>query len=775
MEQQRATAEVLELISSSSGDIQPIFANILASAVRVCGAHNGAIHRWEGDALHLVAAHNMPAAYIELRMKMPHRPHQLSVSGRMLAGKGPIQIADLAADRAYLERNPPTVAAVELAGVRTTLAVPMWKENTLVGSFTVGRNEVRPFTDRQIEIVKHFAAQAVIAVENARLLQELRQTLRQQTAAAQVLQVIISSSGDLQQVFGTVLENARHLCDAEFGNIYRWDGDALHLVAWHNTPPAFAEFRSSGPFRPSPTSLIGRMVKTRTVTHVADAAANPDYTERRDPSLVAAIELGGVRTYLAVPMLKEDKLVGAITVFRQEVRPFTDQQIELMTSFANQVAIAIENARLLQELQETLRQQTAAADVLKIISRSTFDLQAVLDRVVELAVRLCGADLGALHPQRANFRTFAIYGGPSSHREVASSVAFEPDPGSVMGRTAIEGKPVQVADVLADPDYALREAQQKLGYRTVLGVPLLRDGSPIGVMVLMRSAVRPFTDKQIALVQNFADQAVIAIENTRLVTELRQRTDELGRSIAELRRERNNKLMNLEAMAAAISHEVRQPLASISARGGAALRFLDHAPPDLEEVRSALDRMVGDSHRASQIFENIRALFGKADQGHEPIDMNDLVRFVMDGLHGELQHHGVAATVELPPDLPVIKGHKGQLQEVLVNLLRNAIEAMAGDVAGPRRLHVSTRSRDGNRVILAVEDSGPGIDPRHAANIFDAFITTKAHGMGLGLALCRMIVERHGGQLSASPAHPRGSIFQVTLPTRPRPSAEATL
>jgi signal transduction histidine kinase len=234
--------------------------------------------------------------------------------------------------------------------------------------------------------------------------------------------------------------------------------------------------------------------------------------------------------------------------------------------------------------------------------------------------------------------------------------------------------------------------------------------------------------------------------------------------VAELRRERNNKLMNMEAMAAAISHEVRQPLASIAANGSAALRFLGHDPPNLEEVRSALSRTVNDSHRASEIFDSIRAVFGKADPGHEPIDVNDLVRGVIDVLHGELEDHGITAGVELPLGLPQIAGHKGQLQEVLINLVRNAIEAMHVDEHSRRVLRVSTERNGDDKVIIAVEDSGPGIDPKQRTNIFDAFVTSKSQGMGLGLAICRMIVQRHSGQLSAVPAHPRGSIFQVVLP-----------
>lgn len=607
--------------------------------------------------------------------------------------------------------------------------------------------------------------------EVARLTRELNQLAEQQRATAEMLRLINSTSGDLQPVFANILESAVKLCDAHHGAINRWDGDALRLIATHNMPPAFVELRRQSPYRAEQHSVSGRMLAHKAPVQIADLAADRAYLERNPPT-VAAVELAGVRTTLAVPMWKESELIGSFSVGRKEVRPFTEKQVDIVQNFAEQAVIAIENARLLQELRETLQQQAAASDVLKIISRSTFDLQAVLDTLVEMAVRLCDADLAALHPHRAYFRAFAIYGGPDSHSEVASSVLFEPGRGSVMARTALEGKTVQVADVLSDREYTLHDAQRRLGYRTVLGVPLLREGRPIGVIVLMRSTVRPFTDKQIELVQNFADQAVIAIENMRLLTELRERTDALGRSVAELRRERSNKLMNLEAMAAAISHEVRQPLASIAANGSAALRFLGHAPPNLEEVRSALHRTVSDSHRASQVFDNIRALFGKADQGNESVDVNGLVHGMLNDLRRELEYHRVTTGVELAPDLPPITGHRGQLQEVLVNLVRNAIEAMDAVKDDRRILKVSTERRGANKVSVAVEDSGLGIDPKQLKNIFDAFVTTKSHGMGLGLALCRMIIERHAGELSALPAHPRGSIFRVVLPTGRSPATE---
>jgi signal transduction histidine kinase len=588
----------------------------------------------------------------------------------------------------------------------------------------------------------------------------------QQRATTEVLKLIGSSSADPQIVFANILASAVRLCDANNGVIRRWDGDALHLVATHNIPQTFIDLRKQSPYKPHQHSPSGRMLATRSLVHIVDLAVDQAYLERNPPT-VAAVELAGIRTVLVVPLWKDSELIGSLLVGRKEVRPFADTQIEIVQNFATQAVVAIQNAELLRELRETLREQTAAADVLKIISRSAFDLQAVLDTVVELAARLCGADLAAVHPNRAYFRAFAIYGGPPSHREVASNVIFEPGRGSVMGRVALEAKPVQVADVLADPEYTLHEAQRKLGYRTCLGVPLLREGHPIGVIALTRFTVRPFTDKQIELVQNFADQAVIAIENTRLIAELRQRTDQLGRSVAELQRERNNKLMNLEAMAASISHEVKQPLASIAMNGGAAQRFLKHMPPNVEEVQSALNRMIGDCHRASQVFDNLRALFGKAERGHESIDANELIRGVLTSFQGDLEEHGITARVRLPEDLPKIVAHKGQLEEVLLNLVRNAIEAMQADKNDHRVLQVSSGRHGDDKILLSIEDSGPGIDPKHAKNIFDAFVTTKSHGMGLGLALCRMIIDRHSGELTALPAHPRGSIFRIALPILP--------
>ena len=319
LEQQTATSEILQVIAGSSGDLEPVFATMLEKAVQICDAAFGNIYRWDGQAFHLTATRNTPRAFAETRRRSTVQPHPLAASGRMVATKTVMHVADLAADQAYVERIPETVAVVELGGVRTMLAVPMLKENELIGAFTLFRQEVRPFTDKQIALVASFANQAIIGIENVRLLNELRQrtndltertadlteALEQQTAASEVLEVISSSPGDLEPVFASMLEKAVRICDAAFGNIYRWDGDALHLVATRNTPPAFAEARRYSLFkRPSPKTVTGRMLASQAVVHVADAAAEPGYGDKSDPGAVAAVELGNVRTILAVPMLE---------------------------------------------------------------------------------------------------------------------------------------------------------------------------------------------------------------------------------------------------------------------------------------------------------------------------------------------------------------------------------------------------------------------------------------------------------------------------------------
>ncbi len=363
---------------------------MLGNALRICESKFGIMYKFSDGVFQALSSLGNPPAYL---IEHPHivSEHPHNPLTRLATTKEPIHISDLFTERSYIERNPRMVALTESAGARSIVAVPMLNEGQLVGAIIIYRQKVQPFTNKQIELVQNFAAQAVIAIENTRLLNELRQrtddlseALEQQTATAEVLKVISSSPGDLQPVFDAILANATDLCGAKFASLQLSEGDQLRTVSLYNAPTALVEhWRSTPLVRPHPESALGRAVLTKQVAQIDDVTKGPAY-RKRDPLVVAGADLGGYRTVLAVPMLKEDALIGVISIYHQEVHPFTDKEIELVKNFAAQAVIAIENTRLLSELRESLQQQTATADVLKVISRSTFDLQTVLDTLVEV-------------------------------------------------------------------------------------------------------------------------------------------------------------------------------------------------------------------------------------------------------------------------------------------------------------------------------------------------------------------------------------------------------
>jgi GAF domain-containing protein len=541
LEQQTATSEVLQVISASPGELEPVFQKMLENATRVCGAKFGTMHLLEGDIATRVALYNVPPAYADALGTRTFRPHPEGGLGQVIRAKQVAQIADVRTNPAYLEGNPPIVALSDLGGARTLVGVPMLRDAELVGVIVVYRQEVRPFTDKQIELLSNFARQAVIAIENTRLLRELRErtddlreSLQQQTATADVLKVINSSPGDLKPVFESILENATRICEAKFGILFLSEGDDFRAVALHGVTAEYAEARRREPIvRPGRGTTLHIATSTRQPVQVADIRTDPAYTD--DPQRFAILDLAGARTIIAVPILKDDRLVGIINIYRTEVRPFTDKQIDLVKNFAAQAVIAIENSRLLSELRESLQQQTATADVLKVISRSTFDLQTVLDTLVESAVRLCEADQGQIaRPNEAGyFQTQAYYGFSAELKGELERIPFRPGRESVTGRALLERTTVQILDAQTDPEYKLSKAQRLGGYRSLIGAPLLREGTPIGVFGLSRRSVRPFSDKQMALLTTFADQAVIAIENARLFDEVQARTRDLAESLEQ--------------------------------------------------------------------------------------------------------------------------------------------------------------------------------------------------------------------------------------------------
>jgi GAF domain-containing protein len=545
LQQQTATSDVLRIISSSPGELEPVFNAILANATRICGAKFGTLYRSEGDVLRTVAMHGAPKSYVEERQRMPIiRPAPATALERALATKQPVQIADILNAPQYANIPPGYTGAqfAKLSGARTVLGVPMLKDNELVGAITIYRQEVRPVTDKQIELVQNFASQGVVAIENARLLNELRQSLEQQTATSEVLKVISSSPGALDPVFKEMLEKATQICGASFGTLLLFEGNAFRRVAAHNAPHEYVQFADRELFiRLDSARSLDHLTKTKKPVQIADMAeAEPNSS---------LTKLGGARTYFVVPMLKENELIGAIGIYRQEVRLFTDKQIELVQNFAAQAVIAIENTRLLNELRqrtndlsEALERQTATSDVLKIISSSPGDPQPVFNSILANATRICEAKFGAMWLREGDgFRAVALHNAPSAYEERRRNRLFRPadlHPKSAFRRLLETRQTIHIADLRMDQGYlegspTTIDVADAAGGRAVLLVPMLKGNELVGSINMYRQEVRLFNDKQIELLTNFAAQAVIAIENTRLLNDLNKLNQQLEQRVTD--------------------------------------------------------------------------------------------------------------------------------------------------------------------------------------------------------------------------------------------------
>ncbi|HEV8465702.1 MAG TPA: GAF domain-containing protein [Pseudolabrys sp.] len=796
LEQQAATSEVLKVIGSSPGDLEPVFNTMLANATRICEANIGILFRYEDGAYTAMATLGVTPAYAEYLNRGAIRPGPTTGLGRVASSKQPAHIIDTQAEGAYADREPLRVATAELGGARTLLNVPMLKEGVLVGAIGIYRQEVRAFTDKQIELVTNFAAQAVIAIENARLLSELRESLQQQTATADVLKVISSSPGELEPVFGALLENATRICEARFANLSLYNGETFQNVALHNPPDGYTERGLREVIRPHADSGLAYVVRTKQIAHIDDIRAQPPYREG-DPAVVGLADLAGARTLLIVPMLKENTLVGTIAIYRQEVRIFTDKQIELVRNFAAQAVIAIENTRLLNELRELLQQQTATAEVLQVISKSPGQLQPVFQIMLQNAVVICEAKFGTLYRYdgKAFYRS-AGHGTPAALNEIQSKVGlFLPESGTLLDRV------LQTRKVAQSPDYqaeaALGLSAKYGGARSTTAVPMLKDNELIGVIVIYRQEALPFTDKQIELVQNFAAQGVIAIENARLLNELRSRTHELATSLENLRTTQDRlvqtqKLASLGQLTAGIAHEIKNPLNFVNNFSGVSAELVGELQEALKDsslnekrrgevaelmdtLRSNLDKVVQHGQRADAIVKNMLLHSHQGSGEHRPVAINAIVeeslKLAYHGARAEKQNFNIMVEQSFDPVAGEADIFPQEITRVLLNLISNGVYATRGKTPPDGEIYKPTLTAStkdlGDRVEIRIRDNGIGIQPDVKEKMFNPFFTTKPAGEGTGLGLSishDIIVKQHGGSIEVDTQPGEFTEVRIILP-----------
>jgi signal transduction histidine kinase len=679
------------------------------------------------------------------------------------------------------------------------LGIPIMREGRVEGVFSLAKPEPGLFGARQVELVQTFADQAVIAIENSRLLKELRQrtddlgeSLQQQTATADVLKVISRSAFDLQPVFDAIAENAVRLCEAERAFIFRFDGNFLRAVASYNVGSEVKRFVDENPIALGQSSISARAGLERRTMHVDDVQADPEYG-------YAVRDVDLIRTILAVPMLNGDELVGMITIYRLEVKPFTDKQVALVETFAAQAVIAVENTRLLNELRQSLQQQTATAEVLKVISRSTFDLPAVLHALVETAAGLCNADKGTITRQKDGaFYRAESYGFSEDFMNYVRGVPVVMDRHTATGRALLEGVVVHIPDVEADPEYSFSEAQRLGDYRSLLGVPMMREGVAIGVIALTRTEARAFTEKEIELAMTFADQAAIAIENVRLFDEVQARTRELAASLQELRAAQDRlvqteKLASLGQLTAGIAHEIKNPLnfvnnfSALSSELTDELsdvliheRLTDKGRQEVAELtgllKDNLDKVVEHGKRADSIVKNMLLHSREGAGERRLVDVNALVdeslNLAYHGARAEKQGFTIALERSFDPAAGEVEAFPQEITRVLLNLISNGFYAAtkrqareAGNGFEPT-ITAATKSL-GDRVEIRIRDNGIGIPPEVRQKMFNPFFTTKPAGEGTGLGLSishDIIVKQHAGAIEVETEPGEFTELRIILP-----------
>jgi GAF domain-containing protein/anti-sigma regulatory factor (Ser/Thr protein kinase) len=766
LEYQTATSDVLNVISRSPSETQPVLDAIVQTASALCGAEDTAILLREGAALR-IAAHHGP-----IPLEFDAKPIERGwVAGRSVVDRAAIHVQDLAAAG---DEFPLGSSIAEKFGHRTTLAIPLLRENEAVGCLLLRRLVVLPFTDKQIELVETFADQAVIAIENARLFEEvqartreLTESLEFQTATSDVLNVISRSPSDIQPVLDAIVDTAARLCRGDFAIIWKLHEDRYHAASIvRDTTPELAEYARANPIGPGRGTLVGRVALQRATVHIPDVTLDPDYqwSDGRWAGLL--------RTMLGVPLLHRGAVIGVIAVHRRMPQPFSQREIDLVTTFADQAVIAINNVGLFEEvqartaeLQRSVSELQALSDVSHAVN-STLDLKTVLDTIVSKAVQLSATDAGAIYVYsnlRQKFRLRATYG---MSQEMIDAVSLQHIGlgESYIGSAAHRREPLQVPDLADEPPSPMRDLVLHAGYRALLVVPLLRSDRIVGALVVRREAPGLFPKSTIELLKAFAAQSVLAIQNARLFSEIEQKSREI--EIAS--RHKSQFLANM-------SHELRTPM-------NAVLGFTEMMSDGLygalpEKALKALERVQANGKHLLGLINDVLDL-SKIEAGQLTLALEDyavgqVVQTVISGTESLAKAKGLALTAKVQEGLPLGRGDERRLTQVLLNLVGNAIK-----FTDKGSVEIAARAEDGF-FDICVHDTGPGIAPDDQKRIFEEFqqvdnsSTRKKGGTGLGLAISKRLIEMHGGTLSVESVPGEGSTFRVAVPVRAEEQREA--
>ncbi len=760
MAQQTATAEVLQVINSSPGDLAPVFDAILEKAHTLCGAAHGHLTIYDGEHFRAVATHGMPERFAEL-VRQPFRPGY-DLAERLRGGEPIFHIPDMAA-LALRPEDQIGHAAVELGGARTLLAVPLRKDHALLGYITAHRQEVRPFSDKQIALLQNFAAQAVIAMENARLITETREALEQQTATAEVLQVINSSPGDPAPVFDAMLEKAMRLCEAALGVLWTYDGDAFHVVASRGAPPAYAEFLAAGPRRPGPATAHGRLLRGSPLEHLPDVAASEDY-RLGDPFPRALVDLAGGRTILAVPLRKDDVFLGDIFIYRQEVRPFTDKQIALLQNFAAQAVIAIDNARLLQEIRQ--RQEE-----LRVTFDNMGDGVAMFDAELRLAAwnRNFQTILDLPDEFVAGRPKFADYFRYLAERGEYASTDLE----------------AELSSRLEDTERELRFERTRPDGRVV---EVRRNQVPGGGFVMIYSDItaRKRAEAEIRAARDAAERALAELKTAQASLIHAEKMASLGQLTAGIAHEIKNPL-NFVNNFAGLSVELLDELKTAAGPGIAALEPDTRAEIDvtIQLLTGNLDKIGEHGRRADGIVQSM-LLHSRGGSGERQlVDLNALVDEALNlAYHGARAHDqdfNITLERDFAAPLPPVELVPQDMTRVFLNLIGNGFHAAhqrSKTVNAPGfRPVLTVATRDlGDAVEIRVRDNGTGIRPEHRDKLFQPFFTTKPTGEGTGLGLSisyDIVTQQHGGTIIVDSRLGEFTEFTVQLPCTRQAIAEA--